>query len=282
MRYIKLFESFYNAEEQHFENQIIREVANFYYQKTGIEYIASGAFGDAFLLSKDNTRVLKVTDDFDEALNADILRRLNIKGIVEYYDVREIIVNDESKGYAILMEKLDKPTNIEKKAFQLIKDTLLSEDGTTGLNLDYRGSLGTSEKYRNFLKLNPPQKIDDFLEILNSTWFPKNKVEQLNFFNKYFKEDSWRSEENFIESIEHYAKYLKEPKFLTLVKKYYFFYMDVIKDFMKYKIQLDDFHLGNLGMKDGLPIAIDVGCSRFRKNVKLTLKPIEINIAEEE
>jgi len=282
MKHLKLFESFYD-EEQHFENRIIREVANFYYQKTGVEYIASGAFGDAFLLSKDNTKVLKVTDDSDEALNADILRKLNIKGIVEYYDVREIIVNGESKGlYSILMERLKKPTNLEKRAFSLIKDTLLSDDGTNGLNLDYRGGLGTSEKYRLFLKLNPPEKIEEFIEILNSPFFPKNEEEQITFYEKYYSQSGWRTAENFTETLANNTKYLKESNFLTILKEYYFFYINVVKDFMKYKIKLDDFHLGNLGMKDVLPVAIDVGCRQFRKNAKLTLKPIEINFVEED
>jgi len=75
---------------------------------------------------------------------------------------------------------------------------------------------------------------------------------------------------------------LKESNFLTILKEYYFFYINVVKDFMKYKIKLDDFHLGNLGMKDVLPVAIDVGCRQFRKNAKLTLKPIEINFVEED
>lgn len=72
-------------------------------------YLGSGSFGDAF---KIGDKVLKITSDFEEYMNANKLRRKPVtKYLVNYYDARQI---DKEGWYYVLIMDYVEPIKLNK------------------------------------------------------------------------------------------------------------------------------------------------------------------------
>ena len=70
-------------------------------------------------------KVLKITTDANEVANIEYLRKKNFHGIVDYYDIREVLI--EQKGeikkpgiWAIILEKVEPLTEEEKDIWNMI------------------------------------------------------------------------------------------------------------------------------------------------------------------
>ena len=83
--------------------KIINELG---YEKYELMY-ALGRTQYGVLIVGDD-KIVKLTTDEAEADNSNLLRKYNCKYIANYYDVREIYIDDKDTGiYAIVMDKLD-------------------------------------------------------------------------------------------------------------------------------------------------------------------------------
>lgn len=88
---------------------IAEHVAKDYFHYDGdVIPLSYGTRGRTYLV--DNSRkVLKVTEDENEALRAERIRTKHAPGLIGYYDVREVVGNDRFSGYyVLLMDRLPK------------------------------------------------------------------------------------------------------------------------------------------------------------------------------
>lgn len=103
MKYLKYFEKWDMA--------LAKRIAEDYgFDPEELVYLGSGSYGDAF---KIGDKVLKITSDREEYMNANKLRRKPVtKYLVNYYDARQI--DDEGWYYALLMDYVEpiKPDKI--------------------------------------------------------------------------------------------------------------------------------------------------------------------------
>ena len=109
-----------------------------------IRWIGKGLYGVAYELfdanGNETNKVLKLTTDDDEMYNANYLRSINTKHLVNYYDVREVLKNDLSVNsddrngsvsywkkagmssvYALVMDSIKRLTEIDKMIFSYFR-----------------------------------------------------------------------------------------------------------------------------------------------------------------
>ena len=123
--------------------KMLKQVLDFYYDEFNIKFLGFGAEGDAFKIdSKDGTKVLKITNNEKEACAVEKIRKYNITGLVDYYDVRRIVDTSDIYFvlYSILMENVEPLNNLEKTVWTFMRG--------------YFFDLKYSEKNRNYLSIN--------------------------------------------------------------------------------------------------------------------------------
>ena len=120
----------------------------FFYSKR-IKLLKSGTKGSAFLVD-DGKKVLKITDDVDEALRAERIRGKYFKNLIGYYDIRKIkSSNVHINGkYCLLMDKLPKVITDDKKILNIFK----MYENIYNISSDYNNMPGYDIKDLNTLK----------------------------------------------------------------------------------------------------------------------------------
>ena len=119
---------------------IIKQVVNFYYDEKNIKFLGKGYFGSVYQTS-DEKKVLKITRDIREVMRAEKFRQINPKGIVDYYDVREIKINRgnifKPELWCIILEKVEPLNFYEKEIWRLFGDILEYNIKPTDKNLNF-------------------------------------------------------------------------------------------------------------------------------------------------
>lgn len=209
MIYLKTFEKF--------DNYLIVKIADMYGLNDKIQYLDSGFFGDAY---KVGDKVIKITTDKEEYLNANKLRTKPItKYIINYYDAREIENSNEKKQlYALLMDFVETPIKNEKWGI-----------------FDIIGFYNENFKYTK-----------EYKEIFIDS----------NTFNKKLDE----YDKDLLEFIEksHYLILMSMP--IEEVKSFLRDINNMRLECKKLNIPLADLNSGNIGKKDGHLVYFDVGC----------------------
>jgi len=245
--------------------EMLKQILAFYYDEFGIKFIGSGAEGDAFnVISKDQTKVLKITTNNKEALSVEKARKYHIPGLVDYYDVRKVI--DKSDVYfdlyAILMESVEPLNDLEKTVWTFLRGYFFNfkefED-TSYLTIP-----GAKANYKKFLLTNSIERLNDV--------YNKYKINRDN--NKYgfgIKQIYY-----ITDNIDHDLMATDEAYQIML--KFYKTFCELTRAAIKYKLRMNDFHTDNIGKDvDGNLKFFDVLCG---KNTDLKLTPIEINLKD--
>jgi hypothetical protein len=166
-----------------FQEKVYRRAASyiankyFFYGKR-IKLLRSGTKGSAFLVD-NGKKVLKITDDVDEALRAERIRGKHFKNLINYYDIRRIkSSNDMINGkYCLLMDKLPKVLTDDRdiedifKRYDNMYDIAWSRNNMPGYEIANTNSL------RKFIKKELSEKkfydvlSDDYKVIAERMWF---------------------------------------------------------------------------------------------------------------
>ena len=145
--------------------KMLDQVLYFYYDEYGIKFLGYGAEGNAFRVkSKDGTKVLKLTKREDEASEITKVRKHHISGLVDYYDVRQVIDIDDVYVtiYSILMEKLDNLDYLEKTVWSFLRGYFFNlREFSNKINLVVDG---TNIDYNKFLKTNNIERLNNIYE----------------------------------------------------------------------------------------------------------------------
>jgi hypothetical protein len=243
--------------------KVLKTVVNFYYDEFGIEFLGSGAEGNAFkITSKDDSKVLKITTNQQEANGVETVRKFNIRGLVDYYDVREIvdISNIYPVTYSILMENVEPLNNLEKTVWTFLR----------GFFFDFRNF----EKNMYFTvpayKINFKKFLEDnSLERLEQTYLKYKNHRETKKRGFGIEEIYWVSD-----IVDH--ELMMNDKAHDIMLKLYYTFCDLLKDTIKYKLRLVDLHSENLGKDDN-------GNYKFfdilhKENKILKLKFIEVDL----
>lgn len=237
--------------------KMLNQVLDYYYDEFGIEFLGYGAEGDAFKVkSKDSTKVLKITKEKREASAIEKVRKIHINGLVDYYDVRRIIDVDDIyfELYVIIMENAEKLNEIEQSVWNFLR----------GYFFDLR-----KFKKSNYL-IVPGDKInyDEFLEI--------NNIDRLNsIYEKYIQNRDVEKIYSITNDINY--KLMNSDEAYKILLNFYEDFCTLVKDAVKYKLNMGDFHIDNAG-KDQNDHLIFYDVLIGKKKTNLTLKPIEIKL----
>jgi hypothetical protein len=212
-----------------------------------IKYRGHGSYGSAYELFINNTptnKILKITVDTDEFLNANYLRKVNTKHLVNYYDARQILIknepitksgkyNDESNFvYAILMDQIKSLTDFDEIIYRRFE--------LNNIVHDEEGIYSVEELFNEFIS------------------FPDESVEKTA--------QSWgKTKEEIIDIIDFFIKQLNGMR----------------EEAARLEIEIPDTHTGNFGWRideDGKRYLtlIDVGIVATKRKNKI-LKPINIS-----
>lgn len=244
--------------------KMLKQVINFYYDEFGITFLGHGAEGDTFkITSKDNTKVLKLTKNKREAFAIEKVRNYKISGVVDYYDVRRIIDNTDIyfEIFAILMDNVELLNDMEKSVWSFLRGyffNLKEFQETTYLQV-----LGPSINYKRFLEINS-------LERLNITYKMYKKYREQSHFGFGIAQIYCLAD-----NVDH--DLLETDEAYQIMLKFYKNFCELVKDAVKYKLKMRDFHTDNIGKDES-------GNLKFfdvlygKKNTKLKLKPIKINL----
>jgi hypothetical protein len=230
-------------------NKIIDKIADWYYDNYDITFLGSGSFGSAFRINNEEDKVLKITTDLNEAANVSYLvKKVNVKGIAEYYDIHQVDVysNDRilTTVYSIIMEKLYSITNVEEHVYMFLLDNY------------FKNSKGENFKYKSLSK-----------ERIGCDW-------------NEFKEINPNRIDEFIDSNQNdrRLKMLDIYEIKRLANIYYDDIMDLFNSILKYDLILDDIHGDNIRKtEDEHMKVIDVGGTNNKK-FKTKSNKIIINI----
>lgn len=254
--YISQFNHRHNADilddvglsEDQYE-QIIDKVASWYYDEYHITFLGSGSYGSAFRINNTDNRVLKITTDHNEAANISYLvKKVNVKGIVEYHDIHKVRVYVDGEivatVYSVIMEKLYDISDMESTVYRLLFNEYFKNKGGIIDLYNYLSKLRINCTWEEFKKLNP-NKVNIFIS--------KHKAE----VSKYD---------------------IKEVKRLANI--YYEDIMGLVSSVLKYNLSLTDVHSGNIRKTDDEHMkVIDVGCDTT-KSFKSKCATIDIEIDE--
>lgn len=116
--------------EQYLSLEDVKKIANSLGYRLK-EKIGEGCYGCAYKLSDD--KVLKLTFDYEEATNANYMRRKPItKHIVNYYDVRKInipkFILHDPNIYSIVMDYVNQPADEIKDVFSKMRVKFFNDD----------------------------------------------------------------------------------------------------------------------------------------------------------
>ena len=245
--------------------EMLNQVVYFYYDEYGINFLGYGAEGNTFrITSKDQTKVLKITKREDEASEITKIRKFNITGLVDYYDVRQIIDIEDiyMTTYSILMENLQPLTDLEKNVWSFLR----------GYFFDLRE---TSNKI-NLVVIGDKINYDKFIK--------KNNLDRLNKIYNKFKTHRKNAKYGMgIEQINHIADnveleiMIKDEAYETMLE-FYETFCGLVRDAVKYKLKMRDFHTDNAGRDENGNLKFydvlynDVYIRDFKlKSIKITL-----------
>lgn len=245
--------------------KMLKQILAFYYDEFGIKFIGSGAEGDAFrVVSKDQTKVLKITTNNKEALSVEKARKYNIPGLVDYYDVRKVIDSADVYFdlYAILMESVEPLNNLEKTVWTFLRGYFLNFKEFEKTN--YLMIPGAKANYKQFLQTNSIERLNEVYDKYKTT----RKVEKFGFGIKQIY--------NIADNIDHDLM-ITDEAYSTMLR-FYKTFCELTRAAIKYKLKMRDFHTDNVGKDlDGNLKFFDV---LYGKKSDLKLKPIEINLED--
>ena len=237
--------------------KMLGQVIDFYYDEIGIEFLGSGAEGNAYRIkSKDGTKVLKITKDIRETSTIDKIRKYIIPGLVNYYDVRRIIDSSDIYFtiYSIIMENVKPLNDMEKSVWTFLRGYFF--DFKEFKKSDFLTVPGDKMNYSQFIKTNSLDRLND---IYNQY---KN---QKNIKQNYYIAD--KIDRDLIITDQAYE----------IMLKFYDTFCLLVKEAIKHKIKLKDLHNNNVGKDDN-------GNYKFfdvlygPKEYNFRLKPIEIDL----
>lgn len=215
----EFFENIFNEKElMEFAQNVLK---GFGYKNLNLKNLGdSGANGNAFLTS-DN-KVLKITKDASEAINADNISKMsNLKHFIKYFKVKRVDIPDDifkKLAFALIMEKIN-PLKQDLDVVSSLLGFYRCKHHKDGMNTDN----GLAPKYFNY-------NLESYEE------FIKNNSEE-------------RLKETFGE----------KPNFETY-KKYYNYLNEMMKEAKQHKIIMGDIDTGNLGFNSaGNFITFDIG-----------------------
>jgi hypothetical protein len=230
--------------------KIIDNVADWYYDNYNLTFLGSGTYGSAFRINNEENRVLKITTDLNEAANVSYLvKKVNVKGIAEYYDIHQVDVYSNNEFlvtvYSIIMEKLYSITNVEEHVYMFLLDNY------------FKNSKGENFKYKTLSKERIGCNWNEFQEI------NPNRVEEFIDNNK---------DDRRLRMLDIY-------EIKSLANIYYEDIMGVFNSVLKYDLVLDDIHGDNIRRtEDDHMKVIDVGGGYDDSNKKFKTKSNKIII----
>jgi len=151
MKYIQIFNEFkrnYTVDTSVDLKVIAKKIANeLGYSR--IRYISSGSYGDCWKVTTgEDTKVLKITTDMQEAKFAEKLRKINhIDHIVDYYDVRRI-KSDKFKRYDVYSIIMEYVKPLEKHPdYYLIDAIIIFQQESRKDYIDYKYIISKLEEF---------------------------------------------------------------------------------------------------------------------------------------
>lgn len=167
---------------------IIKQVVDFYYDEKDIKFIGSGFYGSVYQTS-DETKVLKITTDAKEVKKAERLRKINVPGVVDYYDVREINVYDSKERlrsyglWSIILEKVYPLKEFEKSVWDSFEPYLKNEiSSTTGNYKEYNKFYNNDGTIDNKLPYNVYNVIDKMTKLIDLL-IESSKKHKIKFYD---------------------------------------------------------------------------------------------------
>ena len=166
-----------------FQEKVYRKAASyiankyFFYSKR-IKLLKSGTKGSAFLVD-DGKKVLKITDDVDEALRAERIRGKHFKNLIGYYDIRRIKSSNEmiNGKYCLLMDKLPKVLTDDRDIVDIFRRYDNMYDIAWNRNNMPGYEIKDLDKLKKFIKSNLSQMgfydnlSDEYKVIAERMWF---------------------------------------------------------------------------------------------------------------
>jgi len=237
--------------------KIIDIIANWYYDEYNLTFLGSGSYGSVFRVNNEKNIALKITSDQTEANNVSYLsKKINVKGIVDYYDIRQFDIYENDRlletVYSILMEKLYNLADIELNIYKYLLSYYFR---TTSGKIDlYSDDVQISRdvvdcSWKEFELLNP-NKIDKFIDSKYNNEYALNKFD------------------------------IDEVKRLANI--YYEDIMGLVKSVLKYDLILCDIHEANICKTEDEHIkVIDIGGYGNSKPYRNKRKIIRIDIDKE-
>lgn len=218
-------------------NKILNEIGY-----NDFTFIDKGFYGIALDVGDD--KVVKITRDKSEALNANFLRKYNTKCLINYYDVRELKFNDVNKYVDEHLIKSDYA--VFPQLYILVMDKV--------------NSLSRLDHIRfQFVNRYDLVKMDDVKFVRWKENHMKNEIARYPHY--YFVNDNERKE--FIE---------REDLIIEMKDKI----KAIRKECYNLGLSGDDMHEDNVGWKeDGTLVFFDLGVNATDRKNK-TLKPITI------
>jgi len=195
----------------------LEKIAEFFgYYDNDITFLGSGSYGNAYEIEGEN-KILKLTSDYDEYVNATTLLKKNTKYIINYYDARSLIGKgrmviedveidveeyDEDylydwRFYAIILDKVDKPP---KEYMEFIKKNSLCYKNID--KLEYLKNYGDNDIRYRFL-------IDQTIELMKEA----EKV-GVNAYDLHMGNLGWKDNHLVYFDIGTSSKTIKKYKFL--------------------------------------------------------------------
>ena len=245
--------------------EMLRQILAFYYDEFGIKFIGSGAEGDAFrVISKDQTKVLKITSNNKEALSVEKARKYNIPGLVDYYDVRKVIDSSDVYFdlYAILMESVEPLNELEKTVWTFLRGYFFNFKEFEKTN--YLMIPGAKANYKQFLQTNSFERLKN----VYNKYKTNREIEKFGFGIPQVY--------NIADNIDHDLMITDEAYEIML--KFYKTFCELTRAAIKYKLKMRDFHTDNVGKdSDGNLKFFDI---LYGKKANLKLKAIEVNLKD--
>ena len=125
----------------------------YFFYDSDVVLLSSGTRGSAFVVD-DGKKILKITDDVDEALRAERIRSKHFRNLIGYYDIRRIKSSniDIDRKYCLLMDKLPKVLTDDENC----KDIYHQLDRMYNVAFDYSRipgyDISDAKKLRKFIK----------------------------------------------------------------------------------------------------------------------------------
>lgn len=179
--------------EENYE-KIIDKIAGWYYDNYDITFLGSGTFGSAFRINNEEDRVLKITTDKKEAANVSYLvKKNNVKGVAEYYDIHQVDVYFNNKllidVYSIIMERLYSISVEEADIFMFLFNNYFKTGNNKNFKYKDISKIFIDCSWKEFQELNP-NRIDEFVNLhINNICFKKLNIYDTKILANIYYED---------------------------------------------------------------------------------------------